>query len=155
MNKETMAYLKGFKDGMRGEILEELKPIVVQFTEVVSNTFKNVPNKLIDVIDIKVDASRFNDWIPCSERLPDNIGAVLITWANRKPEPYNQGIKDKPFTGVAHYCNGKWWWYSVTCEDYLAEYGRSDVDEMDDFIEVLAWMPMPNSYEPPEKGDET
>lgn len=88
-------------------------------------------------------------WIPCSERLPDNIGAVLITWANRKPEPYQQGIKDKPFTGVAHYCNGKWWWYSSTCEDYLAEYGRSEVDAVGKDIDVLAWMPMPDTYEQP------
>jgi hypothetical protein len=33
----------------------------------------------------------------------------------------------------------------------LAEYGYSFADEMDDAIEVLAWMPMPDAYEPPEK----
>ena len=90
-------------------------------------------------------------WIPVSEALPDGIQMVLITWVNHDPQYYYSHIKDKPFTGAAHYCNGKWWWESSCCEDYLAEYGRSDVDEMDDAIEVLAWMPMPNAYKPPEK----
>lgn len=92
-----------------------------------------------------------NRWISCQERLPDNIGAVLITRANRKPEQYQQGVKDKPFVCAAHYCNGKWWWDSATCEDYLAEYGHSDVDAMDNDIDVLAWMPLPDAYNPPEK----
>lgn len=113
----------------------------------ISEAAKAALDKAIEALSIPA-AFR---WIPCSERLPDNIGAVLITWANRKPEPYQQGIKDKPFTGVAHYCNGKWWWYSSTCEDYLAEYGRSEVDAVDKDIDVLAWMPMPDTYKPPEK----
>ena len=95
-------------------------------------------------------APAVNRWIPVSESLPDGIQMVLITWVNHDPEDYYSHIKDKPFTGAAHYCNGKWWWESSCCEDYLAEYGRSDVDEMDDAIEVLAWMPMPDAYEPPE-----
>lgn len=93
-------------------------------------------------------------WIPVSESLPDGIQMVLITWVNHDPEDYYSHIKDKPFTGAAHYCNGKWWWESSCCEDYLAEYGRSDVDAMDDAIEVLAWMPMPDAYKP-QKEDET
>ena len=92
-------------------------------------------------------------WIPVSESLPDGIQMVLITWVNHDPEDYYSHIKDKPFTGAAHYCNGKWWWESSCCEDYLAEYGRSDVDAMDDAIEVLAWMPMPDTYKPPKEDD--
>lgn len=85
-------------------------------------------------------------WIPCSERLPDNTDPVSITWVNHDPESYYADIKDKSFTATGHYCNGRWWWYSVTCQDYLDEYGRCDVDAMDDAIEVIAWMPLPESY---------
>ena len=85
-------------------------------------------------------------WIPVSERLPDNTDPVSITWVNHDPESYYANIKDKPFTATGHYCNGRWWWYSVTCQDYLDEYGRCDVDAMDDAIEVIAWMPLPEPY---------
>ena len=86
-------------------------------------------------------------WIPCSERLPENTEPVNITWVNRKPVSYYADIKDKPYTGTGIYCNGKWWWYSVTCQDYLDEYGKSPGDDMDEAIEVLAWMPLPEPYQ--------
>ena len=94
-------------------------------------------------------------WIPVSERLPDNTDPVNITWINHDPESYYADIKDKPFTATGHYCNGRWWWYSVTCQDYLDEYGHWDIDAMDEAIEVIAWMPLPKPYEPQEskKGE--
>lgn len=85
-------------------------------------------------------------WIPVSERLPDNTDPVHITWVNHDPEPYYADIKDKSFTATGHYCNGRWWCYFVTCQDYLNEYGRCDVDAMYDDIEVIAWMPLPEPY---------
>lgn len=89
-------------------------------------------------------------WIPVSERLPANTDPVNITWVNHDPESYYADIKDKPFTATGHYCSGRWWWYSVTCQDYLDAYGHSDVDAMDEAIEVTAWMPLPEPYEPQE-----
>lgn len=86
-------------------------------------------------------------WIPVSERLPDNTDPVNITWVNHDPKSYYADIKDKLFTATGHYCNGRWWWFSVTCQDYLDEYGHCDFDAMDDAIEVIAWMPMPMPYE--------
>lgn len=85
-------------------------------------------------------------WIPVSERLPDNTDPVNITWVNHDPESYYADIKDKPFTATGHYCNGRWWWFSVACQDYLDEYRHCDFDAMDDAIEVIAWMPMPEPY---------
>lgn len=92
-------------------------------------------------------------WIPVSERLPENTYPVNITWVNHDPEPYYAIIKDKPFTATGCYCDGKWYWYSVTCQDYLDEYGHWDIDAMDDAIEVIAWMPLPEPYEPQESED--
>ena len=86
-------------------------------------------------------------WIPVSERLPETTDPVNITWVNHDPEVYYSNIKDKPFTATACFCNGKWWWYSAVCQDYLDEYGKCDMDQMDDAIEVTAWKPLPDPYE--------
>lgn len=88
-------------------------------------------------------------WISCSERLPKDTDPVNITWVNHKPESYYANIKDKPFTATGCYCDGKWYWYSVTCQDYLDEYRYCSVDAMDEEIEVIAWMPLPEPW----KGD--
>lgn len=85
-------------------------------------------------------------WIPVSEGLPEDTYPVNITWVNHAPEPYYATIKDKPFTATGCYCDGKWYWYSVTCQDYLDEYRYCDVDSMDEAIEVIAWMPLPEPY---------
>lgn len=91
-----------------------------------------------------VDGTR---WIPCSERMPENCEPVNIVWTNNNPESYYSHIKDKLFTATGICYDGKWHWYSSVCEDYLAEYGRCEMDEVDEEIEILFWMPLP---EPPE-----
>ena len=88
-------------------------------------------------------------WISVKDRLPEELVPVNIVWTNRRPEPYYADIKDKPFTATGIYCNGRWWWYSAVCEDYLAEYGESGADSMDKEIEVTHWMPLP---EPPKEA---
>ena len=91
-----------------------------------------------------------NKWIPCSERLPEDNVPVNITWINREPVSYYAEIKDVPFTATGVYFKGKWYWYSSTVEDYLAEYGRAEWDEIEEAmhnsIEVVAWMPLPEPY---------
>ncbi len=86
------------------------------------------------------------EWIPCSERLPEELKPVIITWKNHNPEVYYLDIKDKPFTGQGIYYRERWYWWSAYAEDMLAEYGKSDADEMDKSIEVIAWMPLPKPY---------
>ena len=85
-------------------------------------------------------------WIPCSERLPEELQEVNITWVNTNPESYYESIKGKPFTGSAVYYKGRWNWYSSVCRDYLSEYGFSPNDEIDDAIKVIAWMPLPKPW---------
>ena len=90
-----------------------------------------------------------NGWIPVSERLPEDCVSVNITWVNHKPESYYISIKDVPFTATGMLYDGKWFWYSTVCEDYLREFGRNDMDEVDENITVIAWNPLPEPY----KGD--
>jgi hypothetical protein len=85
-------------------------------------------------------------WIPVTERLPEDIRPVIVTWRNTDPASYYQYIVGKRFIGVAHYKSGKWYWYSSTTEDFLAEYGRYDGEEFDEAIEVLAWCELPQPY---------
>ena len=83
-------------------------------------------------------------WHRSEEELPGSNDAVNVVWVNRNPESYYAGIKDKPFVATAHYHNGKWYWFSATCKDYLDEYGRCEVNEVDEDIDILYWMPLPS-----------
>lgn len=85
-------------------------------------------------------------WIPVTERLPEELEEVNITWINTDPELYYDSIRGKHFSGSAVYYKGRWYWYSAVCTDYLREYGFSPNDEMDDAIKVIAWMSMPEPY---------
>ena len=89
-------------------------------------------------------------WIPVSERLPEELEPVNITWINHKPESYYADIKDKPFTATGVYFNGQWYWWSTLCTDILAEYSHNYDDIIDDDIEITAWQPLPQPYEPQE-----
>ncbi|MBQ8066761.1 MAG: DUF551 domain-containing protein [Solobacterium sp.] len=86
-------------------------------------------------------------WIPCNERLPENMEPVNITWVNRDPVSYYMHIKDKPFTATGIYFKGKWYWWSSTCDDILCEYGQNEIDEVADGVDIVAWMPLPKPYE--------
>lgn len=83
-------------------------------------------------------------WHRCEDELPESNDAVNVVWANRNPESYYADIKDKPFVATAHYHKGKWYWFSATCKDFLDEYGRCEVDEVDKDIDILYWMPLPS-----------
>lgn len=86
------------------------------------------------------------EWIPVSERLPDDLEPVNITWINHEPEPYYKEIKDKPFTATGVYFNGQWYWWSTLCTDTLAEYSHNFDDIIDNAIEIVAWQPLPKPY---------
>lgn len=82
-------------------------------------------------------------WIPMSEGLPKDLEPVNITWVNHNPESYYADIKDKPFTATGVYFNGQWYWWSTLCTDMLAEYSHNYDDIIDDDIEIISWMPLP------------
>lgn len=92
-------------------------------------------------------------WIPVSERLPEELVPVNATWINRNPDPYYKDIKDVPFVATAVYCNGKWYWWSSVCTDYLEEYGEYNVDLVDKDIDIVAWMPLPELFRESEESE--
>lgn len=88
-------------------------------------------------------------WIPCSERLPEEIVPVNVVWVNHFPPPYYNKFKNVPQKGTALYYGGDWYWFSSVCEDMLAEYGCNEQDLVDEYIEITHWQPLP---EPPQEG---
>lgn len=102
--------------------------------------------KTITALKAALEPVKRGKWIPVTERLPNDIRPVIVTWKNTAPEPYYRHIVGKHFTGTACYKNGKWYWYSSITEDMLAEYGRYDSEEFDEAIECIAWMPLPEPY---------
>lgn len=116
--------------------------------EITAEMFRNGCLESIEALmaEGKIYDTDYSPWIPVSERLPEDLEPVNITWVNHNPSSYYMDIKDKSFTATGHYCKGRWYWYSSTCRDYLEEYGRCDVDEIDTDIEVTAWMPLPQPY---------
>ena len=91
-----------------------------------------------------------NGWIPVSERLPEECVPVNIVWTNRNPETYYSKIKNVPFSATGVYYKGNWYWYSSTCVDYLAEYGKCEWDLVDKAVDITHWQPLP---EPPHMED--
>ena len=92
------------------------------------------------------EQGQYGKWIPVSERLPEDCVPVNVTWINRNPDPYYKDIKDVPFANSAVYCNGKWYWWSSVCVEYLEEYGEYSIDLVDEGIDIVAWMPLPDPY---------
>ena len=134
-------------------VVEELEDLEIHFdNDYFSSNIEVmiVKNEAIEIV--KQEAERCNSgWILCSERFPDECVPVNVTYINRNPEPYYAKIKDVPFSATAVYYNGKWYWYSSACVDYLTEYGKNDFDLVDKDIDIIAWMELPSAYIPKEK----
>ena len=99
-----------------------------------------------EIYDIDYPLKQEPRWISVSERLPEELEPVNITWINHNPESYYADIKDKPFTATGVYFNGQWYWWSTLCADILAEYSHNYDVIIDDDIEITAWQPLPKPY---------
>jgi len=128
----------------REEALSKAIMTLIYFQEHFCKSKEAVDNTQA-IIDTLEQIEQEPRWIPVNERLPENLQTVNVTWQNHEPEPYYHDIKDRSFVATAVYYKG-WYWYSTTCADYLGEYGRNDVDKIDEAIEIIAWTPLPEPY---------
>ena len=91
-------------------------------------------------------APTIGGWIPCSERLPEPLEEVMITWVNNSPPSYYSHMKGVPQTDEAVYFCGDWYWWDSTIVDVLGEYGKMRGIEPINGIDITAWMPLPTPY---------
>ena len=107
---QLMAYSKAIK--IANELAEEY----------------NQENDDTDYANIELYAFwKKHQWIPCSERLPENISTVLVQ------------VKEFESPTIGWYGNMVGWRLS-----------EKDLDELNDFT-VIAWQPLPVPYQP--KGE--
>jgi len=134
------------------EAIEQLKLMKV----FIGNDAENpLVKKMQSALDMGIKALEQTIWIPCSERLPEELEPVNITWVNHNPASYYADIKDKPFAATGVYFNGQWYWWSTLCTDILTEHSHNYDDIIDDAIEVIAWQPLPETYEESEGMNDT
>ena len=84
---------------------------------------------MYEIADMIEDAPTINEWIPCSERLPEDINENLI-------ECYL--VTDGFLIWMAYYKSNIGW--------VFAECTNSD--KIIDWTEIIAWQPLPQPYKP-------
>ena len=105
---------------------EVFQKIVERLEELDRKTFRISPKDAIEIVNQV--AEKCNDgWIPCSERLPENIKTVIMD------------VKGIRYPTVGWYGNLSGW--------HLKE---EDFVNLKDFT-VIAWQPLPEPYKP--KGE--
>ena len=129
------------------EKLKRMKFVVIKGDKT-EEAYRTGWNGAIDcVIGEYASAEAVQGWIQCSERLPEDLEAVNVTWVNHNPPVYYQYTKDVPNADTAVYYRGVWYWWDSTICDVLGEYGeKCGAEQIDKDIEILAWMPLPTPY---------
>ena len=90
-------------------------------------------------------------WIPVTERLPEDLEEVIVTHVNTDPESYYGYVTGIPFCAAAVFYNDRWYWWTSTVRDILAERGRCENMLIDDAVEITAWMTFPAPYKGKER----
>jgi hypothetical protein len=104
---------------------------------------------VVDMLE-KLPSAQPVQWIPCSERLPEELTPVNVVWVNHNPQLYYSKIKDVPQSdATAVYFCGRWYWWDAVLIDWLGEYGQCGREEslVDKDIEITHWMPLPEPLE--------
>lgn len=133
----------------KSKIYNYIKKTINPYAKPFEGTAYELGLKIMDYIE-NMDDEKENGWIPVSDRLSEECVPVNIVWTNRNPETYYSKIKNVPFSATGVYYNGNWYWYSSTCVDYLAEYGKCEIELVDKAVDITHWQPLP---EPPHMED--
>lgn len=89
-----------------------------------------------------------SEWISVNDRLPEDGSGVIVTFINHDPVSCYEHIKNIPLVDFACYSNTHkmWFWWSTAAEDLMDEYEYVPGDEIDEAVEVVAWMPKPEPF---------
>ena len=139
----------------RGDTYHECSSCKEEFTLIEGTPADNLYNYCPNC-GAKMEVDENGQWISVKEQLPKDNQAVNITWVNRSPTRYYADIKDKPFTATAVYYHGRWYWWTAIIRNILEDCEKAAADwEIDDCIDVTAWMPLPEPYSTKENENES
>lgn len=136
MCKDILDYLENdiAKDYISRQEVREF----VNFVQTIKDNHneKGSPINYGTICDIVIKAYRLLDlpsvtpvqeWIPCSEKLPEERGNYIVTEKVFKLDDREHKGRYNTMVEQVEYCNGKW--------------------KRASFFEVIAWMPLPPSYQ--------
>lgn len=110
------------------------KKLIVEINQMVYKSEMHSPRyyALEEVLNIVEQQLKVGEWIPCSERLPEEYGDYLIAWfhTNKYAKAMQKG---------KHY-------YEI-CEYSPEEGWLSDFKQCPEGYEVIAWQPLPEPWE--------
>jgi hypothetical protein len=115
---------------------------LIDADEMIKGLSKFITCKLgeIKAVDIKKFINKQptvepNQWIPCSERLPEENSHYLVTYHHKSYGNYLP-LFDDTYVRKMRFQNEKWMLPRILDEKAQA----------DEFQEVIAWMPLPQAY---------
>lgn len=125
------------------KILEEIEDVrKIMKSTVATNCFGKecenddctvcVCERVIDIIRSHMDEAKNDGWIPCSERLPNEIEFQETYCRNQYAAEFLVTIKGATRPTTLYFKNNSWF------------------DEQRNYYKVVAWQPLPASY----KGEE-
>ena len=119
------------------DVLEKAKFHPLPYTHIVpkdadAESYKRGWNDAIDAVIENEPTVSAPQWIPCSERLPEDDTLMLVNYVDNRPEAIDIWIGWHEMENV---------WY-IDGEVHSKEYGN----------EVIAWMPLPKPYKEGEKN---
>ncbi|CDC11029.1 putative uncharacterized protein [Lachnospiraceae bacterium CAG:364] len=125
------------------KILEEIEDVrKIMKSTVATNCFGKecenddctvcVCERVIDIIRSHMDEAKNDGWIPCSERLPNEIEFQEAYCRNQYAAEFLVTIKGATRPTTLYFKNNSWF------------------DEQRNYYKVVAWQPLPASY----KGEE-
>ncbi len=91
---------------------------------------------LLSAYDLAIRALERTKWIPCSERLPEESSRYLVTRGLKACNNLWNRVYIVNYSDLMGLCKEKIWWDGNV--------GKSDFERYDD---VVAWMPLPASYQ--------
>lgn len=122
-------YEQGFKECLKAECLKELKPAMAKLIEGCTEAIKGITPMMIENAQLHITHA-VNRWIPVEDALPEIGYSVLVT---------RQTENNTRYVRIASRQDDCWM-------DNTDKYGKPNPHP------VIAWQPMPDAYEPPEKG---
>lgn len=99
---------------------------------------QNVAEKAIQ--ELRDNGVFFSRWIPVSEKLPEEYGEYLITWTTSQSKRPFIGISEGEVTSEYDHEHNRFK-FKWLLEDYVKNYPD---------VKVIAWMPLPEPFEPQE-----